>query len=111
MSRHGRHVPTSFYYKFARDALEFAERHSRGRMISVLEGGYSDRALTSGVMAWLGGLSEEPIPTTNNPETKQPRGLEGDSHVDESWWSIENLLAVRDLWIMLSYPCVSSTAI
>ncbi|KAF9816382.1 hypothetical protein IEO21_04135 [Rhodonia placenta] len=72
MSRHGRHVPTSFYKRFAQDTIKFAERFSGGRLISVLEGGYSDRALTSGAMAHLIGLVD-------------PVG------VDESWWSLNNL--------------------
>lgn len=75
MSRHGRHVPTSFYKRFAQDTIKFAERFSGGRLISVLEGGYSDRALTSGAMAHLIGLVD-------------PVG------VDESWWSLNNLTEV-----------------
>ena len=80
MSRHGRHVPASFYRRFARDALKFSETYAGGRLLSVLEGGYSDRALTSGVMSWLAGLAEGP---------------QEEVHVDESWWQLENLVAVR----------------
>ncbi|KAJ7194237.1 Arginase/deacetylase [Mycena pura] len=71
MSRHNRRVPTSFFYQFARDACAFSDRYAGGKLISVLEGGYSDRALTSGVMAHLLGLSGQPT--------------------DAEWWSIENL--------------------
>ena len=78
MSRHHRHVPTSFYRRFAKDARRFADRYARGRLISVLEGGYSDRALTSGAMAHLTGLAEaDEVP------------------VDESWWSLDNIVEVR----------------
>ena len=77
MSRHQRKVPTSFYHRFARDTRAFAEQYARGRLISVLEGGYSDRALTSGAMAHLSGLLED-----------------SDLTVDETWWSVENLAAV-----------------
>lgn len=56
MSRHGRHVPASFYYRFAKDVRALADKHARGRVVSVLEGGYSDRALIAGGMAWLTGL-------------------------------------------------------
>ena len=80
MSRHQRKVPTSFYYRFAKDAKSFAQKYAKGRLISVLEGGYSDRALTSGVMSWLAGLAEGP---------------QEEVHVDESWWQLENLVAVR----------------
>ena len=78
MSRHQRKVPVSFYHRFARDTRAFAERYAKGRVISVLEGGYSDRALTSGALAHLSGLVDN-----------------GDMGVDESWWSLENLTAVR----------------
>ena len=57
MSRHGRHVPASFYYRFAMDVRALADRHARGRVVSVLEGGYSDRALIAGGLAWLTGLA------------------------------------------------------
>ncbi|KAH9924694.1 Arginase/deacetylase [Epithele typhae] len=78
MSRHGRKVPTSFYYRFARDTRAFASRYANGRLISVLEGGYSDRALASGAMAHLAGF------------------LEDDTHpVDPTWWSRENLIALE----------------
>ena len=56
MSRHGRHVPASFYYRFAKDVRALADRQARGRVVSVLEGGYSDRALIAGGLAWLTGL-------------------------------------------------------
>ena len=74
MSRQQRKVPTSFYHRFAQDARSFAQQHAKGRLISVLEGGYSDRALTSGALAHLCGLI-------------------GDDS-DSTWWSIENLIAV-----------------
>ncbi|KAK7022255.1 histone deacetylase HOS3 [Favolaschia claudopus] len=46
-----------------------------GKLISVLEGGYSDRALTSGSMAHLLGLADKPA----NPD----------------WWSVENLVLLE----------------
>ena len=42
MQRHGKHVPPSFYHMFARDAVHFADAHADGKLVSVLEGGYSD---------------------------------------------------------------------
>ncbi|KAH3663907.1 hypothetical protein WICMUC_005897 [Wickerhamomyces mucosus] len=56
MQRHGVHVPTSFYAKFGADAVNLANSYSDGHLISVLEGGYSDGALTSGIFAHLCGL-------------------------------------------------------
>ncbi|PPQ64835.1 hypothetical protein CVT24_008200 [Panaeolus cyanescens] len=76
MSRHNRKVPTSFYYRFAKDTCALANEYAQGRVISVLEGGYSDRALTSGAMAHLSGLVDLPS---------------GSKAVDESWWNVENL--------------------
>lgn len=78
MSRHNRKVPTSFYYRFARDACALSDKYAGGRIISVLEGGYSDRALTSGAMAHFVGLTD--LPESVN--------------ADESWWSVENLVEV-----------------
>ena len=78
MSRHNRKVPTSFYHRFARDTCALADQYAQGRVISVLEGGYSDRALTSGAMAHLAGLVDIPA----------------GSSVDEEWWNVENLIKV-----------------
>ncbi|KAJ7065157.1 Arginase/deacetylase [Mycena belliarum] len=75
MSRHNRRVPTSFFYRFARDTCAFSDRYAGGKVISVLEGGYSDRALTSGSLAHLSGLVDRPV--------------------DEEWWSDENLVLLE----------------
>ena len=78
MSRHNRKVPTTFYYRFARDTCALSDKYANGRVISVLEGGYSDRALTSGAMAHFIGLVDVPPSST----------------VDEEWWSLDNLVKV-----------------
>jgi histone deacetylase HOS3 len=77
MSRHGRKVPVGFYHRFAQDARMFADKWANGRIISVLEGGYSDKALTSGAMAHVSGLVGLPY---------QPE-----------WWSEDNLIVVRGI--------------
>lgn len=59
MSRHGRKVPVGFYYRFAKDTREFSQTYANGKVISVLEGGYSDRTLMAGGLAHLVGLIEE----------------------------------------------------
>ncbi|KAJ2911932.1 hypothetical protein MD484_g8478, partial [Candolleomyces efflorescens] len=79
MSRHNRKVPASFYYRFARDACTLSDKYAGGRVISVLEGGYSDRALISGSMAHFVGLTDLP----------------GSAKADESWWSVENLIELE----------------
>ncbi|WEW59363.1 histone deacetylase [Emydomyces testavorans] len=61
MQRHKVNVPTDFYAKFTSDIIRLAEEEDLavdGRIISVLEGGYSDRALTSGVLSHLSALAD-----------------------------------------------------
>lgn len=89
MSRHNRKVPTGFYHRFARDVCALSDRYAHGRVVSVLEGGYSDRALISGAMAHLSGLVDL---DGTKPETK----------VEAEWWSIENLVKVCSS----SYRCI-----
>lgn len=49
MSRHGAKVPMSFYTRFAQDVGSFADERGEGKLVAVLEGGYSLRALSTGV--------------------------------------------------------------
>ncbi|EKV15974.1 Histone deacetylase HosB [Penicillium digitatum] len=75
MQRHGVNVPTEFYARFTADIIRMSQEEGlgvEGRVISVLEGGYSDRALSSGVLSHLSGLSEK-------------------SAVKSEWWSPDNL--------------------
>ncbi|KAJ3788333.1 Arginase/deacetylase [Lentinula aff. detonsa] len=78
MSRHGRKVPTNFYAQFTKDARAFAEKYAKGRIVSVLEGGYSDRALTSGTFAHFCALSLPEVHTW-----------------DESWWNEDNIVKLQ----------------
>lgn len=87
MSRHNRKVPTSFFYRFTRDVCAFADKWAQGRIVSVLEGGYSDKALLSGVMAHLVGLVDG---------RNAGSGKEHDRS-RETWWSLENVQMVRIL--------------
>lgn len=65
MQRHNVNVPTEFYARLTRDVIRIAAEEGtgvEGRVISVLEGGYSDRALCSGVLSHLSGLAgEDPV--------------------------------------------------
>ncbi|KAI9865187.1 MAG: hypothetical protein M1813_002507 [Trichoglossum hirsutum] len=74
MQRHKVNVPTEFYARFTRDVVKLAEEDGtgvNGRIVSVLEGGYSDRALCSGVLSHLSGLAGgDPA-----PEELQETGL------------------------------------
>ncbi|KAH7131863.1 hypothetical protein B0J11DRAFT_428785 [Dendryphion nanum] len=61
MQRHVVNVPTEFYARFTRDVVRLAEEEGtgvNGRVISVLEGGYSDRALASGALSHISGLTD-----------------------------------------------------
>lgn len=93
MSRHGRKVPVGFYHRFTREACKLADVYAHGRIVSVLEGGYSDHALTSGAMAHLCGLVDVP----NQATSRDPNGW-----VDHDWWSERNLIKVRVLIPFLS---------
>ncbi|EPE37077.1 Arginase/deacetylase [Glarea lozoyensis ATCC 20868] len=60
MQRHKVNVPTEFYARLTRDVVKIAAEEGTsvdGRVISVLEGGYSDRALYSGVLSHVSGLA------------------------------------------------------
>lgn len=69
MSRHERRVPTSFYSRFSRDLHTFASSSTsypssaqpQPRIVACLEGGYSDRALSSGTASFLAGLTSSTV--------------------------------------------------
>ncbi|KAL8927474.1 MAG: hypothetical protein Q9208_002279 [Pyrenodesmia sp. 3 TL-2023] len=123
MQRHQVNVPTDFYARFTRDVVAIADEEGLGvdgRVISVLEGGYSDRALMSGVLSHLSGLtaadSPRSRPSTSNglgQEMSQRLGkLELSGHarhssgnlpqycneaLDPEWWSLPCLEEVERL--------------
>lgn len=109
MQRHAVNVPTDFYARMSRDVVKLAaekETACEGRVISVLEGGYSDRAITSGVLSHLGGLAgEDPVPIKKEKmsgglafEMGQRIGALGSDATDENndtapaydpaWWTV-----------------------
>ncbi|KAG0653050.1 Histone deacetylase HOS3 [Hyphodiscus hymeniophilus] len=76
MQRHKVNVPTEFYARLTRDVVRLAAEEGTGvdgRIISVLEGGYSNRALCTGVFSHLSGLAGG-NPTAINKELS-PTGL------------------------------------
>ena len=79
MQRHKVNVPTEFYARLTADVVKLSKEEGLavdGRIISVLEGGYSDRALTSGVLSHLSGLCERQ--TIEEDEKQQQNGLTWD---------------------------------
>lgn len=112
MQRHNVNVPTDFYARFTRDVVRIAAEEGtsvEGRIISVLEGGYSDRALCSGVFSHLCGLAgdgpsnrEQERPASRydmSPRSTPPLRARKDSSASErgsrryepSWWSAAEL--------------------
>lgn len=77
-------VPPAFFHRFTRDACKLADAHAQGRLVSILEGGYSDRALLSGAMAHVAGLTYD------------------DAKIDQAWWSEVNLIEVRSVFFFRS---------
>lgn len=116
MQRHAVNVPTEFYARFTRDVVKLAHEEGTavgGRVISVLEGGYSDRALTSGVLSHLSGLSAPQASPKSDAlvaavqkmnlaamgiENETPREAEKLSNpaYDVNWWDISNITALED---------------
>ncbi|KAL6717092.1 histone deacetylase [Lecanora helva] len=123
MQRHQVNVPTSFYARLTSDVVAMAEEEGLGvdgRVISVLEGGYSDRALMSGVLSHVSGLT---VPTGSTANSLTQDGSEqmsrnlgalnsktGDVHptfaagmralpsaFEPDWWSLQRLEEVETL--------------
>lgn len=62
MQRHPANVPTGFYARISQDVIKLAAEEGLGvdgRVMSVLEGGYSDRAIASGTFSHLSGLASD----------------------------------------------------
>lgn len=92
MQRHTVNVPTEFYARFTADVVRMSKEEDLGvdgRVISVLEGGYSDRALSSGVLGHLAGLGEGTGPVRHQPDG----GATGASAYtyNPEWWAPSNL--------------------
>lgn len=97
MQRHKANVPTDFYAKFTADVVRMAGEGGLGvdeRVISVLEGGYSDRALTSGILSHLAGLGDATADDQINRLTSEMTDRLGLStpdptiaDFDSEWWS------------------------
>lgn len=77
MQRHGYNLPTNFYQRFASDSRQLANTYASGKILSVLEGGYADRAITSGTYAFMVGLSGVTEKSVN--------------HKSLDWWSLPRL--------------------
>ncbi|EXJ58268.1 hypothetical protein A1O7_05693 [Cladophialophora yegresii CBS 114405] len=108
MQRHSVNVPTEFYARFTSDIAKLAEEDNlgvEGRVISVLEGGYSDRALTSGVLSHICGLANDTVTPnsqgfstvggntyqTINNWVDQVNNTSSEFTYSADWWTLQNL--------------------
>lgn len=107
MQRHNVNVPTEFYARFTSDIVKLAHEEDLGvdgRVISVLEGGYSDRALTSGVLSHICGFAGGgPVHNTESAASVGENKLQtinrwisgsinaSDSSYAPHWWALQNL--------------------
>lgn len=122
MQRHAVNVPTEFYARFTHDVVKLAQEEGTavdGRVISVLEGGYSDRALSSGVLSHLAGLCQNSTQMASEHDQSEDRMLDAFQSMnisstdqermlsngvqdrptpryDESWWHVGNLSALEN---------------
>ncbi|KAI9893312.1 MAG: hypothetical protein M1814_000442 [Vezdaea aestivalis] len=115
MQRHKVNVPTDFYAKLTSDIVSLAEEEGLavdGRILSVLEGGYSNRALSSGVMSHISGLAGKDLLVNDRIDepharlgaemsqiTKSFQALDLDVNpsYNPSWWSLKNLEELEGL--------------
>jgi histone deacetylase HOS3 len=108
MQRHAVNVPTEFYARFAKDVVELAHEEGTGaggRVISVLEGGYSDRALCSGVLSHVSGLCQDPESVPSKPQhadddiasAMQSMKISSNAtpQYNSDWWDVKNLKALE----------------
>ncbi|UKZ82528.1 hypothetical protein TrVFT333_010317 [Trichoderma virens FT-333] len=105
MQRHKVNVPTEFYARLTQDIVQLAAEEGLfvdGRIVSVLEGGYNDRALTSGILSHLSGLvGKQNVPRQGRLSFTQSAYNEDDEYpahslssinpYDPSWWSADQL--------------------
>ncbi|KAM0253363.1 hypothetical protein ACHAQJ_007314 [Trichoderma viride] len=105
MQRHKVNVPTEFYARLTQDIVQLAAEEGLavdGRIVSVLEGGYSDRALTAGIFSHLSGLvGKQNLPRQRGLSFSQSTYDEDDERVahslasinpyDPSWWTADQL--------------------
>lgn len=104
MQRHGKNVPPGFYDRFAQDAVHLAEESANGKLVSLLEGGYGDRALCSASIAHLRGLSHTATAKTEDEKlvpghkaTKQALNAACIDPYAHPWWSVESLKTLEKL--------------
>ncbi|KAH9820248.1 histone deacetylase domain-containing protein [Melampsora americana] len=67
ISRYGMKLPTPFYHRFSKDLSQFSNKYTNGRIISLLEGGYSEMTLLGSSVSYLLGLIDYQVEENNIP--------------------------------------------
>ncbi|CEH15892.1 Histone deacetylase complex, catalytic component HDA1 [Ceraceosorus bombacis] len=106
MQRHGKSVPPEFYRRFAGDAKALAGDIAGGRLLSVLEGGYSDRALVSATLGHLCGLAG--VEGASECEEGQKKRAPNESL--RTWWDLEHLVALEKLAKKAAAPATQTSS-
>ena len=94
MQRHKVNVPTDFYARFTADVVKMSYEEDLGvdgRVISVLEGGYSDRALTSGALSHLCGLAGVSEVIKGSSPVTAGQSKDSELRYDPAWWQRDQL--------------------
>ncbi|PWN28626.1 Arginase/deacetylase [Jaminaea rosea] len=102
MQRHGKRVPVGFYRQVVDDVTrELASPFARGRVVTLLEGGYGDRALLSGILGlglgFLEARQEEAQQGEKELSTAQGPVAMGMDPYHHAWFSLESLKATEKL--------------
>lgn len=112
MQRHEKHCPPGLYRRFGLDAIALADEVASGRCISLLEGGYGDRALLSAGIAHLMGLAG--VGKTSPPQRRDTSdasrtqshsaaGLPANDPYPHEWYSLESLKVLEKM-LSSTYP-------
>jgi histone deacetylase HOS3 len=75
IQRYGKNVPNIFYHRFTTDVMKVAERCCEKKIVSILEGGYSDQALMHASCGHIGALMSLP-----SEECVLPNGFSSSSY-------------------------------
>lgn len=105
LQRHGKSLPVDFYHRFTVDACALAADVSGGKLISVLEGGYSDRALTSASLAHCAALA-----TASSSSSSSLSSASAPPSTPKEWWDADALLALEKLSKRLATAAPSTPA-
>lgn len=82
MQRHSVNLPTSFYERFTRDVVCLADKYCSGKVLSVMEGGYGNRAIAASSAAHTVGLAR---PEAHDRQLSKCYELEHLKNLEKYW--------------------------